>query len=49
MVFVYIMGALQTADGSLTPSLILAIALMLVSVAIISLMRDPDPLSAPAD
>ncbi len=43
VVFVYIMGALQTADGSLTPSLILAIVLMLVSLAIISQMKDSQP------
>jgi MFS family permease len=43
VVFVYIMGALQTADGSLTPSLILAIGLMLVSLALISQMKDPQP------
>lgn len=46
VVFVYIMGALQTADGSLTPSLILAIALMLLSLAIISRMKDPEPAAA---
>ena len=43
MVFVYIMGALKTADGSLTPSLILAIVLMLLSLALISQMKDPEP------
>ncbi|MFN2223444.1 MAG: MFS transporter [Candidatus Promineifilaceae bacterium] len=43
VVFVYIMGALQTADGSLTPSLILAIGLMLISLALISQMKDPQP------
>ena len=48
VVFVYIMGAMQTADGSLTPSLILAIGLMLVSVAIISQMKDPEVVSVPA-
>jgi MFS family permease len=48
VVFVYIMGAMQTADGALTPSLILAIGLMLVSVAIISQMKDPEPVSTPA-
>ena len=48
VVFVYIMGAMQTADGSLTPSLILAIALMLVSLAIISQMKDPLPVTSPA-
>jgi MFS family permease len=48
VVFVYIMGALQTADGSLTPSLLLAIGLMLLSVAIISQMKDPELVSVPA-
>ncbi|HSG16631.1 MAG TPA: MFS transporter [Anaerolineae bacterium] len=47
VVFVYIMGAMQTADGSLTPSLLLAIGLMLLSVAIISQMKDPEPVSVP--
>ncbi len=48
VVFVYIMGAMQTADGSLTPSLLLAIGLMLLSVAIISQMKDPELVSVPA-
>jgi predicted MFS family arabinose efflux permease len=48
VVFVYIMGAMQTADGSLTPSLILAIGLMVVSLAIISLMKDPEPAVQPS-
>ena len=47
VIFVYIMAALQTDDGSFTPSLILAIGLMLLSVAIISQMKDPEPVSAP--
>jgi cyanate permease len=42
-VFVYIMGALQTADGSLTPSLIPAIGQMLISLVLTSQMRDPEP------
>ena len=43
VIFVYIMAALQTTDGSFTPSLILAIGLMLLSVAIISQLKDPEP------
>jgi MFS family permease len=48
VIFVYIMIALQTDDGSLTPSLILAIGLMLLSLAIISQLKDPEPVSVPA-
>lgn len=48
VVFVYIMSALQAEDGSFTRSLILAIALMLLSVLIISQMEDPQPLTTPA-
>ncbi len=48
VIFVYIMLALQTAGGSFTPSLILAIGLMLLSLAIISQLKDPEPVSVPA-
>jgi MFS family permease len=48
VIFVYIMSALQTDDGSYTPSLLLAIGLMVLSVIIISQMKDPEPISAPA-
>ena len=41
VVFVYIMGALQTADGSFTPSMMLAIGLMVINVLLITQMKDP--------
>jgi len=41
VVFVYIMGAMQLADGSFTPSMILAIGLMVVNVLLITQMKDP--------
>jgi MFS family permease len=42
VVFVYVMEALKTGDGSFTPSLWLAIALMLLSLGLITQMKDPD-------
>jgi MFS family permease len=41
VVFVYIMEALKSSDGSFTPSLLLAIALLIVSAAIITQLKDP--------
>jgi MFS family permease len=41
VVFVYIMEALRTADGSFTPSMLLSIALLVVSVAVITQLKDP--------
>jgi len=41
VVFVYIMGAMQLADGSFTPSMILTIGLMVVNVLLITQMKDP--------
>jgi MFS family permease len=41
VVFVYIMEALKSADGSFTPSLLLAIGLLLVSAVIITQLKDP--------
>ena len=40
VVFVYIMEALKAPDGSFTPSLLLAIGLMLLSLVFISQMKD---------
>jgi cyanate permease len=40
VVFVYIMEALKTANGSFTPALLLALGLMAVSVALITQMKD---------
>jgi predicted MFS family arabinose efflux permease len=41
VVFVYIMEALKSQDGAFTPALLLAVGLMLVSVFLISRMKDP--------
>ena len=40
VVFVYIMEALKTTDGSFTPALLLAIGLLVVSVALVTQMKD---------
>lgn len=42
VVFVYIMEAIKTPDGSFTPSLLLAIGLLLVSTLLITQLKDPD-------
>ena len=41
VVFVYIMEAMRTADGSFSPSLLLAVGLLVVSVILITQMKDP--------
>lgn len=41
VVFVYIMEALKTRDGAFTPALLLAIGLVVVSVLVITQMKDP--------
>ena len=41
VIFVYIMEALKSADGSFTPSLLLAAGLLLVCAVIITQLRDP--------
>jgi MFS family permease len=46
VVFVYIMEALKTADGSFTPALLLALGLLVVSVVLVTQMKDPRKLSA---
>ena len=43
VVFVYIMEALKTANGSFTPALLLALGLMAVSIALITQMKEADP------
>jgi MFS family permease len=42
VVFVYIMEALKTPDGAFTPSLWLAIALLVVCLGLITQMKDPE-------
>jgi len=41
VVFVYIMEALKTPDGSFTPALLLAIGLLVISALIVTQMKDP--------
>ena len=41
VVFVYIMEAMKRDDGSFTPSLLLALGLLLVSAALVTQMPDP--------
>jgi cyanate permease len=54
VVFVYIMEALKTADGSFTPALLLAIGLLVLSVVFVSQMKDvvqgpiQEPVTKPA-
>jgi MFS family permease len=43
VVFVYIMEAMRSANGAFTPSLLLAIGLLLVLVGVITQMKDPPP------
>src|SRR5215208_5227948 len=41
VIFVYIMEALKTANGSFTPALLVAIGLLVVSALIVTQMKDP--------
>jgi MFS family permease len=41
VIFVYLMEALKSPDGSFTPSLLLAVGLLIVSAAIITQLHDP--------
>jgi MFS family permease len=41
VVFVYVMEAMRTSDGSFTPSLLLAIGLLVVSAGLVTQMKDP--------
>jgi MFS family permease len=41
VIFVYIMEALKSPDGSFTPSLLLGVGLLIVSAAIITQLHDP--------
>ena len=42
VVFVYIMEAMRTPDGAFTPSLLLALALLVVSAGLVTQMKDPE-------
>ena len=44
VVFVYIMEAMKSADGSFTPALLLAIGLLVISIFFVSQMKDPQQL-----
>jgi MFS family permease len=46
VVFIYLMEAMTTADGSFTPSLILSAVLMVICVIVIFFLKDPQKLSA---
>ena len=41
VVFVYIMEAMKSSDGSFTPSLLLALGLLALSVGITTQLKDP--------
>lgn len=43
VVFVYVMEAMKSPNGSFTPSLILALALLVVSAGLVTQMKDPLP------
>jgi len=45
VVFVYIMEALQAKDGAFTPALMLAVGLILVSLFLITKMKDPSEMT----
>ncbi len=46
VVFVYIMEAMKTGDGSFTPSLVLALALLVVSAGLVTQMKESQKLPA---
>jgi len=48
VVFVYVMEAMRTRDGSFTPSLLLAVGLLVVCAGLVTRMRDPERLVADA-
>ncbi|HWQ46617.1 MAG TPA: MFS transporter, partial [Longilinea sp.] len=41
VVFVYIMEAIKAPDGSFTPALLLGVGLMILSIFVITRMKDP--------
>jgi hypothetical protein len=41
VVFVFIMQALKTSEGSFTPALLLAVALLVISALLVTQMKDP--------
>lgn len=49
VVFVYVMEAMKAKDGSFTPSLLLAVALLVGCVIIVTLLHDPSPVMDEAE
>ena len=49
VVFVYVMEAMKSADGAFTPALLVATGLMVVSVLLITRLRDVAELQQPDD
>ncbi|MBL8079310.1 MAG: MFS transporter [Anaerolineales bacterium] len=49
VVFVYIMEAMKTADGSFTPALLLALGLLVLSGVFVSQMKDPNLVTVPQE
>ena len=47
VVYVYIMEALQGKDGSFTPGLLLAVALLVICLWVVSRLKDPKPVDDP--
>ena len=47
VVFVYLMEAMKTKDGSFTPSLLLSAVLLILCVGVISFLKDPESLAEP--
>ncbi len=45
VVFVFIMEALKNSDGSFTPALLFAIGLLIISIFLVSWMKDPQELT----
>ncbi len=41
MVFVYIMEAMKARDGAFTPALLFAVGMLVLSVLIITQLKDP--------
>ena len=48
VVYVYIMEALQGKDGSFTPGLLLAVALLVICLWVVSRLKDPKPVNKPS-
>lgn len=46
VVFVWVMEAMKSSDGSFTPSLLLALGLLIVSAGLVTQMKDPSQYSA---